>query len=141
LPGFVPPPLPPISQQQLLQYQNESSPRPRLLPAQLVSNPSNKPPQHLHNVEMQAFPTYVITPVPLQKIQLRSRKVLDRKRPSMVIHEEEEEETTKQPTDDTRWEDVIISKNQEPKLPQNETSQIMKVPPYPDRLVIEKPTN
>jgi hypothetical protein len=42
--------------------------------------------------------------------------------------------------DDTRWEDVIIPKNEEPKLPQNEPSQIMKVPPYPDRLVIEKPT-
>jgi hypothetical protein len=58
----------------------------------------------------------------------------------VVIQEEEEEETTKQPTDDTRWEDVIIPKNQEPKLPQNEPLQIMKVPPYPDRLVIEKPT-
>ena len=42
--------------------------------------------------------------------------------------------------DDTRWEDIIILKNQEPKLSQNEPSQIMKVPPYPDRLVIEKPT-
>jgi hypothetical protein len=42
--------------------------------------------------------------------------------------------------DDTRWEYVIIPKNQEPKLPQNEPSQITKVPPYPDRLVIEKPT-
>jgi hypothetical protein len=69
-------------------------------------------------------------------------KVLDRQRPSVVIHkeEEEEEETTQQPMDDTRWEDVIIPKNQEPKLPQNEPSQITKVPPYPDRLVIEKPT-
>jgi hypothetical protein len=61
---------------------------------------------------MQAFPTYVITHVPLQEIQLRSGKVLDRKRPSVVIQEEEEEETTKQPMDDTRWEDVIIPKNQ-----------------------------
>jgi hypothetical protein len=50
-------------------------------------------------------------------------KVLEIQRPLVVIHEEEEEEeeeTTKQPTDDTRWEDVIIPKNQEPKLPQNE---------------------
>jgi hypothetical protein len=138
--GFVPPPLPPIPQQQPLQYQNESSPRLTLLPTQLVLNPNNKPPQPLHNVEMQAFPTYVITPVPLQEIQLRSKKVIDRQRPSIVIHEEEEEETIKQSMDDTRWEDVIIPKNQEPKLPQNEPSQIMKVPPYPDQLVIEKPT-
>jgi hypothetical protein len=90
---------------------------------------------------MQAFPTYVITLVPLQEIQLRSRKNLERKRPSVVIQEEEEEkETTKQPTDDTRWEYVFIPKNQEPKLSQNEPSQITKDPPYPDRLVIEKPT-
>jgi hypothetical protein len=105
-----------------------------------VPNPNNNPPQPLNNVEMQAFPTYVITLVPLQEIQLRLGKVLDRKRPSVVIQEEEEEKTTKQPMDDTRWEDVIIRKNQEPKLPQNEPSQITKVPPYPDRLVIEKPT-
>jgi hypothetical protein len=105
-------------------------------------NPNNKPPQPLHNVEMQAFPTYVITLVPLQEIQLRSRKVLERQRPSVVIQEEEEEEeeTTKQPMDETRWEDVTILKNQEPNLPQNEPSQITKVPPYLDRLVIEKPT-
>jgi hypothetical protein len=67
------------------------------------------------------------------------RKVLERQRPSVVI-QEEEEETTKQPTDDTRWEYVIIPKNQEPKLPQNEPSQITKVPPYPNQLVIKKPT-
>jgi hypothetical protein len=42
--------------------------------------------------------------------------------------------------DDTKWEDVIIPKDQEPKLPQNEPSQITKAPPYPERLVIEKPT-
>jgi hypothetical protein len=76
--------------------------------------------------------TYVITPVPLQGIQLRSGKVLDRQRPSVVIQGEEEEETTKQPTYDTRWEYVIIPKNQEPKISQNEPSQITKVPPYLD---------
>jgi hypothetical protein len=91
-----------------------------LLPAQPVPNPNNNPPQPLHNVEMQAFPTYVITHVPLQEIQLRSGKFMDRQRPSVVIQEEEEEEeTTKQPMDDTRWEDFIIPKNQEPKIPQN----------------------
>jgi hypothetical protein len=94
-----------------------------------VPNPNNKPTQPLHNVDMKAFPTYVIYPVPLQEIQLRSRKVLDRQRPSIVIQEEEEEETPKQPMDDTRWEYVIIPKDQEPKLPQNEPSQITKSPP------------
>jgi hypothetical protein len=42
--------------------------------------------------------------------------------------------------DDTRWEDIIIPKDQEPKLTQSEPSQITKAPPYPNRLVIEKPT-
>jgi hypothetical protein len=66
---------------------------------------------------------------------------MDRQRPLVVIQEEEEEEeTTKQPTDDTRWEYDIILKNQKPKLPQNEPSQITKVCPYTDQLVIEKPT-
>jgi hypothetical protein len=116
LPGFVPPPLPPIPQQQLLQFQNASSLKLTLLPAQPVPNPNNNPPQPLNNVEMQSFPTYV----PLQEIQLRLGKVLDRQRPSVVIQEEEEEETTQQPMNDTRWEDFIIPKNQEPKLPQNE---------------------
>ena len=78
LPGFVPPPLPPIPQQQPLQYQNASSLRPTLLPTQLVSNPSNKLCQPLHNVDMQAFSTYVITHVPLHEIQLRSKKFMDR---------------------------------------------------------------
>jgi hypothetical protein len=41
----------------------------------------------------------------------------------------------------TRWEDVIIPKVQEPKIPQNEPSQVTKAPPYPDRLIIEKPTS
>ena len=89
--GFVPPPLPPIPQQQLLQFQNAGSLKPTLLPAQPVLNPNNKPPQPLFNVEMQALPTYVITYVPLQEIQLRSGKVLDRQRPLVVIQEEEEE--------------------------------------------------
>jgi hypothetical protein len=87
LPGFFPPPLPPIPQPQLLQYQNEISLRPTLIPAQPMSNPNNKPPQPLYNVEMKSFPTYVSTPVPLQEIKLRSGKVMYRQRPSVVIQE------------------------------------------------------
>jgi hypothetical protein len=139
-PGFVPPPLAPIPQEKPLQYHNAISPRSKLLPAQLVPNPNNKPTQPLHNVEMQAFSTYVITLVPLQEIQLRSGKVMDMQRPSIVIQEEEYDETPKQSMDDTRWEDAIVPNDQEPKLPQNELSQITKTPPNPKILVIEKPT-
>jgi hypothetical protein len=88
--GFVPPHLPPIPQQPQ-QYQNASSPRPKLLPAQPVPNPSKKPTQPLHNVDMKAFPMYFIYLVPLQEIQLRSGNVLDMQRPLVVIQEEEEE--------------------------------------------------
>jgi hypothetical protein len=44
LPGFVPPPLPPFPQQQPLQFQNASSSKPTLLPAQPVLNPNNNLP-------------------------------------------------------------------------------------------------
>jgi len=100
-PSFVPPPLPPIAQQPQ-QFQTTSSPRPTLLPAQLVPNPNNKPTQPLHNVEMQTFLTYFISHVQLHEIQLRSGKVLDRHRPSVVIQEEEEYETIEQPMDGTK---------------------------------------
>jgi hypothetical protein len=89
---------------------------------------------------MQTFPTYVISLVPIHEIQLRSGKVLDRQRHSVVIWEEEEDETPEKPMDETKWEDVIIPKDQEPKLPQNESSQITKSPPYPKRLGIAKLT-
>jgi hypothetical protein len=122
-PGFVPPPLPPIPQQPQ-QFQNENSPRPTLLPAQPVPNPNNKPTQPLHNVELQTFLTYVISLVPLHEIQLRSGKVLDKQKPSVVIWEEEEDETPDQPTDDTKWEDVIIPKDQEQNLPRSESCKL-----------------
>jgi hypothetical protein len=41
--------------------------------------------------------------------------------------------------DDTKWEDVIIPKEQEQNLSRREYSQTTKSPPYPKRLVIEKP--
>jgi hypothetical protein len=65
---------------------------------------------------------------------------MDKQRPSVVIQEEKEEEIPKQTMDDTRWEYFIILKKKEPKIPQKEPSQIMKAPPYPKILVIEKPT-
>ena len=95
---------------------------------------------------MQAFLTYFISHVPLQEIQMRSGKVFDRQRPLVVIQDKEEEETPtqeetpKQTMKENRWKYVSIPTNQEPNLPQNEPSQIMKAPPYPKILVIKKPT-
>jgi hypothetical protein len=41
--------------------------------------------------------------------------------------------------DDTKWEDLIIPKDQEQNPPQSESLPTTKVPPYPKRLAIEKP--
>jgi hypothetical protein len=81
---FCSPHLPPIPQQPQ-QYQNTISPTTKLLPTKPMPNLNKKPTQPLHNVDMKTFPTYVISPIPLHEIQLRSRKVLDRQRPSVVI--------------------------------------------------------
>jgi hypothetical protein len=75
-----------------------------------VPNSNNKPTQPLQNVELQTFLTFVISPGPLHEIQLRSGKVMDRQKPSVVIQKEEEDETPEKPTDETKWEDVIIPK-------------------------------
>ena len=104
-----------------------------------MPNPNNKPTQPLHNFELQTFLTYVISPVPLHEIQLRSGKVLDKQKPSVVICEEEEDETPDQTTDHTKWEDFIIPKDQEKKPPQSESLKTTKYPPYSKRLAIEKP--
>jgi hypothetical protein len=76
-----------------------------------VPNPNKKPTQPLHNVELQTFPTYVISLVPLHEIQLRLGNFLDRQRPSVVIRGEEEDGNPKQPMDDTKWEYLIIPKD------------------------------
>jgi hypothetical protein len=77
LPGFNPPSLlpPPQLQQQFALPMNpnmqqpmqatpiQNPPRPTPIPTQPIPNPNNKPTQPIQNVEVQTFPTYVITPV------------------------------------------------------------------------------
>jgi hypothetical protein len=53
-------------------------PRPTPFPAQPIPNSNNRPTQPVQNIEVQTFPTYVITPTSLNEIRLRSGKVLNK---------------------------------------------------------------
>lgn len=65
------------------------------MPAQPVGNPNNKVGKLAYNMGTQTLPTYVITTIPIQQVQLRPGKVLHQK-PSVVIEEENEEEEEEQ---------------------------------------------
>jgi hypothetical protein len=143
LPGFIPPPLPPIPQNSQ-QFRTHNPPRPTILPAQPIPNPNNRPSQPLNNVDFQNFPAYTIAPIPIQEIQLRSGKVLNktppirRTSPTVIIQEEEEETPDELPNEET-LEDVIIPKSQSSNPQQTIQTQIPRTPPFPERLIIEKP--
>jgi hypothetical protein len=91
---------------------------------------------------MQPFPTYLVTPIPLQNIHLRSGKVL-KPRDSMVVIEEEieGEETPEQSTNDDQPRKIVTPSilTQTPTTPHTEQPQAPKLPPYPERLAIENP--
>jgi hypothetical protein len=65
-------------------------PRPTPIPAQPIPNPNNIPTQPVQNLEVQTFPTYVITPAPFNGIELRLGKVVNKENPTVVIREEEQ---------------------------------------------------
>jgi hypothetical protein len=118
-----------LTQPQQLQLPSTQPPRPTQFPSQPIPNPNNKVAQPTFNTELQPFPTYLVTPVDLQEIQLRSGKVLNKNSPT-IIEEESEEETPKQINDN-----VEIKKTS----PHLELPQSSSLPPYPERLSLEKP--
>ena len=76
---------------QLLPPQNTT--RPTQLPIQLVANPNNKIVQATYNANLQTyptFPTYLISTIPFQGVQLRSGKDLSQNNPPITIEEEPE---------------------------------------------------
>jgi len=79
----------PNMQQQMQVAPIKNPPRLTPIPSQPIPNPNNKPTQHVQNLEVQTFPTYVITPAPFSRIELRSRRVVNKTNPTMVIQEEE----------------------------------------------------
>lgn len=78
------PPLIPQIQQPLPLPNVPNPPGPTQLPTQLVANPNNRVGQPAYNIGSQNLPTYVITRIPIQQVQLRLGKVLPQK-PSIVI--------------------------------------------------------
>jgi hypothetical protein len=140
LPGFTPPPLPPIQQ---TPQQPQNPPRPTILLAQPVPNPNHRPPLPLHNVDFQNYPAYNINPISIQEVQLRSRKILNKIQPitkttPKVIIEEHEDETTNNLSNETPLKDVIIPKHKESESQHNTQTQVPQMPPFPERLLIEK---
>ena len=83
-PNYPPQQIPQQNQQPQLKNQNPqlSLPFPQIpnqLPAQPLPNPNNKNPQNTYMIEGQQFPTYMITPLDLNDVQLRSGRILEKK--------------------------------------------------------------
>ena len=56
-----------------------SPPCPTLFPVQPVPNPkNNRLPQAMKNIDIQPFPTYMTTAIPMNEIQLQSRKTVNK---------------------------------------------------------------
>ena len=81
--------------QQLQLPTNQPPPRPTQLPAQPVSNPSNKLDRLAYHVEEATYyPTYSI--LPIQDVHLRSGKVLQKDSPPIIEEQIEQGEQSQQ---------------------------------------------
>ena len=115
------------------------------MPTQPIENPNNKARKPAYNTRNQTLPTYVITTVQLQQLQLRSGKVLHQK-PLVVIEEENEEEQQQQhqqqeipqqvPGENKNTTPPILLQEQEREL--KNPIQLSRTPPYLERLALEK---
>ena len=140
LPGFTPPALPPIPLVPQ-QYQNPNPPRPTLLLAQPIPNPNNRPSKPLHNDEIQMAPTYVIHSAPIQEIQLRSGKTLNKTPPAVIIQEESGEEITEKEIQEEEEVQVALENTQVLGTQSSQSTaqpQLNKNHPYLEMLLIEK---
>jgi len=106
-----------------------------------LPNPNNKNPQNAYMVEGQQFPTYMI--VPLNDVQLRSGRILDK--PSIDaqkqdIFEEESLEVNKGSEASLQNPNTQKEKEKEltPTTPIVEQSASSSTPPFPERLQIDK---
>ena len=97
-------------------------------------------------MEGHNFQTYMITPLDLNNVQLRSGRVLENNLPSVVIQESEkeniyekekslnQEEKSQKQTTPVRSDDILI--NSTPIIEQ--PSIFVQTPPFPKRLKIDK---
>ena len=138
----------PFSQQQQPSQQNPNSQlllpfqqKTNQLPSQPLPNPNNKNPQNAYMVEGQQFPTYMI--VPLNDVQLRSGRVLDK--PSIdaqnqSISEEDSLEANKGSEASLQNPNTQKEKEKEltPTTPIVEQPAPSSTPPFPEILQIDK---
>ena len=134
------PPVPLITEQPH-HFQNTSPPRPTLLLAQPIPNPKNNPTQALNITELQSLPSYVISTILVHEIQLRSRRVVNGKPKSSVVicEKNEEEEDPNEVMNDAILQDEDISNIPVHTHPRQEPTQEQRIPPFLERLAIEKP--
>lgn len=144
-PNPIPPTIPQI-QLPLPLSNAQNPPRPTQLPTQPIANLNNRAGKPFYNEGTQTLPTYVITTVSIQQVQLRSRKVLHQKNPSVVIEEEEEEEQRQQPQQGTPQQIPKENKNttppillQEQQWDLKDQTQILRTLPYMERLALQNP--
>lgn len=43
----------------------------------------------MQNIELDAFPTYIITSIPINEIQIRSRKVINKNKYVIIVKEDD----------------------------------------------------
>ena len=77
-PNPIPLAIPQI-QQPLPLPNSKNPPRPTRLPTKPIANPNNRAGKPAYNAGTQTLPTYVITIVPVQQVQLRLGNVLHQK--------------------------------------------------------------
>eukprot|EP00253_Pinus_taeda_P016362 PITA_16362 len=114
---------PPINPPQLQLPSNQQPTRPTQIPAQPVPNPNNQAERPAYSIdEGPSYPT-----LPLQNINLRSGKVLQKEPPIAEKQEENEENENETPTQRKQNDDI-----------KNKQMQPLHPPPFPDRLVQAK---
>jgi len=111
------------------------------LPSQPLPNPNNKNPQNTYMIEGQQFPTYMI--VPLNDVQLRSGRVLEK--PSIDVQEQDtsKEDSLKvnKGSEEASLQNSNTQKEKEkstPTTPIVEQPASSSTPPFPERLQIDK---
>ena len=102
------------------------------MPAQPIPNPNNKNPQKTYMIEGQQFLTYLITPLDLSNVQLRSGRILEKRKPSVIIQEQDNFEEDSLRVNKSLEEDTSFQDPQIEKLKQKD--------PINPTLVLEQPS-
>ena len=99
-------------------------------------------------IEGQQFPTYLITPLDLSDVQLRSGRILEKKKPSVIIQEQNNSEEDSLLVNKIREENTPFQDPKIEKLKQKEPiistpilehpSTSTSTPPFPEILQIDR---